>query len=392
MIDSETLLGLPEFQITGISRENKVVVLSLKYTGEARCPHCQSAKLRKKDRREREVRHEGFGTRRCLLRMAAYKWLCQECGKYFWDRFPGILPWQRATEPYRRYIFEQHWDGVCRSRLAGREQIGHATVERWFHYFLRREAAEFSGATCPRVLGIDEHFFTRKRGYATTFCDLGKHRVYDVVLGRSEAALESYLSKLKGREQVRIVCMDLSPTYRALARKWFPNALVVTDRFHVIRLVHQQFMAQMRAIDPAGAKNRGLVSLLRRHAAHLSEQQSRKLAEYFLAQPAIAALYEFREKLCSLLRNKGLNQKACRPLARQFLGHIEALRTSSFAAMRSLGETLDSWKEEIARMWRFSRSNGITEGFHTKMEALQRQAYGFRNFRNYRLRVQSMCR
>jgi transposase len=42
-------------------------------------------------------------------------------------------------------------------------------------------------------------------------------------------------------------------------------------------------------------------------------------------------------------------------------------------------------------MWRFTRNNGITEGFHTKMEVLQRQAYGFRNFANHRLRVKIMC-
>ena len=47
--------------------------------------------------------------------------------------------------------------------------------------------------------------------------------------------------------------------------------------------------------------------------------------------------------------------------------------------------------DEIARMWRFTRSNGITEGFHTKMEVLQRQAYGFRNFNNYRTRVKVLC-
>src|SRR4029079_16411038 len=88
---------------------------------------------------------------------------------------------------------------------------------------------------------IDEHFFSRKHGFATTFCDLAKHKVYDVVLGSSEAALEAYLSKLKGKEQVTIVCMDLSSSYRALARKHFPNAVIVADRFHVIRLIHQQF-------------------------------------------------------------------------------------------------------------------------------------------------------
>ncbi len=42
-------------------------------------------------------------------------------------------------------------------------------------------------------------------------------------------------------------------------------------------------------------------------------------------------------------------------------------------------------------MWRFTRNNGITESFHTKMEVLQRQAYCFRNFQNYRLRVRVMC-
>jgi len=42
-------------------------------------------------------------------------------------------------------------------------------------------------------------------------------------------------------------------------------------------------------------------------------------------------------------------------------------------------------------MWRFTSNNGITAGFHNKMEVLQRQAYGFRNFQDYRLRVKMLC-
>jgi transposase len=57
----------------------------------------------------------------------------------------------------------------------------------------------------------------------------------------------------------------------------------------------------------------------------------------------------------------------------------------------TLSETLQSWAAEIATMWRFTKNNGITEAFHTKMEVLQRQAYGFRNFNHYRLRVRIMC-
>lgn len=59
--------------------------------------------------------------------------------------------------------------------------------------------------------------------------------------------------------------------------------------------------------------------------------------------------------------------------------------------LKRLAKTLTSWHEEIARMWRFTKSNGITEGFHRKMNNIQRNAYGFRNFENYRLRVRVLC-
>jgi transposase len=391
LTDSEVYIGLPDFKITEARREAAGVTVFARYTGQILCPHCGSAELRLKDTYQRRVRHEGFGSRHCMLVIEAHKWLCRGCGKYFRQQFPGVLRHQRASEPFRRYIFQQHWDGINRSRLGERESIGHATVERYFQYFLGRKAAELEGATCPRVLGIDEHFFSRKHGFATTFCDLAKHKVYDVVLGRSEAALEAYLSKLKGKEQVRIVCMDLSSSYRALARKHFPNAVIVADRFHVIRLIHQQFFAVWRTLDPNGSHNRGLISLLRRRAKNLSLEQSQKLARYFEQNEAVAILYEFREQLCGLLSIKHRTAKACRPLAAHFLHRIRALRSSPFAPLASLGDTLNSWKDEIGRMWRFTRSNGITEGFHTKMEVLQRQAYGFRNFRNYQLRVVVMC-
>jgi transposase len=42
-------------------------------------------------------------------------------------------------------------------------------------------------------MGIDEHFFSRKNGYATTISDLKNHKVFDVVLGRSELSLRAYL-------------------------------------------------------------------------------------------------------------------------------------------------------------------------------------------------------
>ncbi len=70
---------------------------------------------------------------------------------------------------------------------------------------------------------------------------------------------------------------------------------------------------------------------------------------------------------------------------------VSQLHRADFEEAQILGKTLAAWMDEIARMWRFTRNNGITEGFHRKMKLIQRRAYGFRNFNNYRLRVIAQC-
>ena len=391
MSDSELLLGLPQYEITGMERRDGSVLISARYTGPVTCPKCGGERFRIKETYQRTVRHENFGTRPVRLCLEGRKRRCLDCGRHFRQQFPGLLKWQQATEAFRRMIFVDHWDGISRSRLSRREGIGSATVERHFQHFLQRLAAERSGAPCPRVLGIDEHFFSRRAGYATTFCDLKNHSVYDVVLGRSEAALESYLVKLVGKDLVQVVCMDLSATYRSLVRKYLPYARIVADRFHVIRLINHHFLACWRELDPVGSKRRGLVSLMRRHRHHLSPEQMARLEAYFAEHPVLGIVYRFKQRLCYLLLKKHRTRKQCEKLVPRLLRSIAQLRQAGLPQLVQLGDTLYSWREEIAAMWRFTRNNGITEGFHTKMEVLQRQAYGFRNFDNYRLRVKVMC-
>jgi len=275
-------------------------------------------------------------------------------------------------------VFQQHLDGINRSCLGKRKGIGAATVQRYFLRRLQRRARQDHPPVCPQVLGIDEHFFTRRKGYATTFCDLKNHRIYDVTLGRSEAALEAYFLRLEGKDQVRIVCMDLAVVYRSIVKKQFPRALIVADRFHVIRLINHHFLACWRELDPVGSKNRGLISLMRRHRHNLKPEQKIRLLAYLAERPALDVIYRFKQRLCYLLLKKHKTRQQCQNLIPRFLRIV-------------LGDTPQSWSEEIARMWRFTRSNGITEGFHNKMETISRQAYGFRNFENYRQRVQVLC-
>lgn len=392
MIESEIVLNLPDLQITRINKAGGKVIIEACYTGNPACPWCgNTERLRNKGPGIRKVRHEDWGMRPVLLHIELHKWWCPECQRSHHDRVPGILPFQRASEAFRRSIFEQHLDGINRSRLGRREGIGAATVQRYFEHGLRRQFSEWHAPVCPAVLGIDEHFFTRRQGYATTFCDLKNHKVYDVVLGRSEASLERYLQRLQGKAGVRVICMDLSAVYRSVARTHFPQAIIVADRFHVIRLINHHFLACWRDIDPAGAKNRALLSLMRRHRKNLTPYQRERLDAYLALHPVLEVLCTFKQRLCSLLLVRHRTRRQCRKLIPRFLKAVYRLRTSGLVQLVTLGETLHSWREEIAAMWRFTRNNGITEGFHTKMEMISRQAFGFRNFENHRQRVKVLC-
>jgi transposase len=264
-------------------------------------------------------------------------------------------------------------------------------VERWFHDFLERKVAETKNTPCPQVMGIDEHFFTKKAGYATTICNLRNHKVYDITLGRSEKALDGYFARLKGKDKVQVVVMDLSATYRNIVRLHFPNAKIVSDRFHVIRLVNYHFLKVWADIDPVGRKNRGLLSLMRRHKWNLAKDQVANLYRYLEGFPGLKAIYDFKQDLTGLLLTKKQTQYQCRRLIPIFLDYIEKLKDSMLDSLITLGKTLESWREEVVRMFRFTKNNGIVEGFHNKMETISRRAYGFKNFENYRLRVRALC-
>jgi transposase len=391
MPQESRILGLPGYDIQKMEGRGRIIV-EARHDGPPRCPFCQGQQVRTKGRFTRRVRHTNCGLQQCWLALEARKYQCRSCGRYFNQRFPGIGRWRRSTEPFRYQVFRDHHQGICSKTLAEREGLGSATVERWSQDFLKRKVSERSSERCPRILGIDEQFFTRRLGFATTLCDLEHHKVYDVVLGRSEAALEGYFKRLRGKDQVRVVCMDLSGTYRAVVRKHFPRAVIVADRFHVIRLVNHQFLMVWRQLDAVGSKNRGLVSLMRRHENRLSQDQRQRLQAYLQTHPALAAVYAFKQRLTGLLCMKTCTLRTCRKrLIPLFMDFLHQLQSCGLQALEQLARTLGSWREEIARMWRFTKNNGITEGFHNKMEMIKRRAFGFRNFQNYRLRVRALC-
>lgn len=185
---------------------------------------------------------------------------------------------KRISENAKDEIIDKYLDGATNKKISKRLRVSQSTVERVIHERFEIKVKEQLSYECPSIIGIDEHKSSKQafgkhktrsvlpegreqrgfceakpservqhtihKGYkfATTIADLTHHRVYDVIEGKSRNLVESKLMSYKGRDRVKVVCMDLSSSYRSIVRRCFPKAKIVADRFHVIRLVLYHFM------------------------------------------------------------------------------------------------------------------------------------------------------
>ena len=143
-------------------------------------------------------------------------------------------------------------------------------------------------------------------------------------------------------------------------------------------------------LDPEGRKSKGLISMMRRHEwSKFNPKSKERLVQYLESNPALRVIYEFKQELMRLILSRVSGRKQAEPLVIKLLEMIGQLRESKFGPLVTLGNTFFDWQVEIARMWRFSKTNSITEGLHRRMDEILNRAYGMRNFNNFRIRVKA---
>jgi transposase len=302
-------IGLPDYEVLEYDDKRSRTLIKVATKLAPACPRCGSKRLHSKGRYERRVRHlPAFGIDSEVL-VQTRRYRCLDCERHFVPSLPGIRPWYRFSEPYRERLYEDHHHGICASVLARRERISAPTVSRTYAAFTERKARERRRQECPPVLGIDEHSLHRNGTFVTTFCDLRRHKVFDVVEGRSAREMIGYLRGLKGRHKVRVICIDLSNAYRDLVRKWFPNAILVADRFHVVRIAMHHFTELAR--ERTGIRyDRAFLRLFRTRPDRLSDNQKERLQALLKRHPILRPFYEKMCEICDLLSLRSMVLRA----------------------------------------------------------------------------------
>jgi transposase len=90
------------------------------------------------------------------------------------------------------------------------------------------------------TIGVDEIYVGRKR-YKTVVRDLQTGAVLHVADGRGADALKPFGRRLHSADaRVKAIAMDMAAGYAAWAQEDIPDAVIVYDHFHLIKLMNDK--------------------------------------------------------------------------------------------------------------------------------------------------------
>lgn len=360
------------------------------------CPKCATLSTTIYDHVFVTIRDEPIRNKSIILRIKKRRFFCKKCKLPFREPVRGITKGFRTTQRYRRYIRWCATNFMDLKRVVSKCKCSNWLVYKAFYEQLELEVRKLR-YPWPTTIGIDEHSFIRnvghsRREFVTIFVDYNNKRIREVVYGKSKGDLiESRVMDVEGRKNVKNVITDLSPTFRSFAYDYFPNARVIADKFHVIKLLHPAIHKYRREIINSHELNphrrNPVARMLIKYGKKLKYYKRNALKRFLLLSPELSEIYQFKERLYAFYRIKSYN------LARDVLQKMtDDLAHSNVPELKTFRKTLMSWRYEILNYFQTRLTNGRTEGFNRKAKLIQRCAYGFRNFENYRLKLIYSCR
>ena len=382
---------LPELELVRFSRFGpKSLRLKVRKTSDFEvCPRCASKCSTIYDHRLVRVSDEPIRGRRVTLEIVKRRFQCKGCAKVFMEPVSGISKGKRFTQRFKRHLL---W---CCERFTDLKAVKrHVGCSYGFLYSALYEQLELNRRKhvypWPKVIGIDEHSFKKNRDFghmefATVLVDHRNKRVFEMVEGKSKAALSLQTDHLKQRENVSWVTMDLSSTFRSFAKDKFPNAKIVADKFHVVRLLDNH-INRMRKKITGDRRKLPVRKLLLKNSHDLDFWKRSLIYKWLESYPELREVYSFKQALHKLYRTRGYNKAR-----RAFLKMVTAMGYSKLKQIQTLRKTLIKWQHEILNYFKTRLTNARVEGFNNKAKLIKRRAYGYRSFKNYRLRVLNAC-
>jgi len=387
----EELLDLPELRIVEQRLTPREVFIVLESREPMRpCPCCAQLCPPTGERpRTRTLKDLPLLQRFTRLVVRIRRFRCRSCRLRFWEKPSMLEGHRRWTQRLYEQVRAELLHGTPTKELARRYGVARRTVFRWTFERGRGGRPRQLGP----VMGMDEFSVKKGHVYDTHIVDLHRHRTITVLEGRSKDAVVAWLRShtAEALATVEVVVTDMSSVYAAAVREVFGEHVLVIDRFHVINLAVEALeevrRVMQKQLSPEEAKQ-----LKKMRRLWLKPARDLTLEQWLARLTWLERFPQFKEILQWVQELRGWFDRRYPKPARAALERLIAkARSSETEGLQQMAGTLLRWKESLLNFMRHRFTNGMVEGFNTKIKLIQRMAYGLRNPNNRRKRIQAWC-
>lgn len=372
------ILNLPRWNVTAV-KENAHdyrVEATVPEETPGYCGKCGSmfAKVYKHGTRQQLVHDLPAHGKRVGILLTRTRYRCQECGQTFLQQLTEVDDGKQMTSRLIRHIEQESLKRTFTS-VAGEVGVDEKTVRNLFAAYVERLDKTVRFET-PERMGVDEVHLLKKPRFVMT--NLTEKTIIAVLAERTKRAVLAHMKAMPDRERVKVVTMDMWRAYADAARDSFPNATVVVDKFHVVRMAS----AAMEVIRKA--QRGSLEAKFRRRLMHdrfillrrprdLDDEQRATMAGWFEQFPTLKEAYRLKEAFYDIW---DVPKKA------DALAAYEAWERSItdrelLTAFRPLLTAMLNWRTEIFAFWDYRHTNALTEALNGIAKGVERAGRGY---------------
>jgi transposase len=311
--------------------------------------------------------------KRVSIRVVRQRYRCTACGRTFLEPLADMDEQHATTKRLVSYI---HREALRRTFVSVADEVGLAesTVRRIFAEHAHALEAAHQVVT-PEWLGIDEiHLGGKPRCVLT---NVRQRTVLDLLRDRHRSTVVAFLPRLPDRERVELVAMDMWRPYKEAVNAVLPNATIVVDKFHVLRLANAALervrKEHRRQLKPS--QRRRLMHdrfLLLKRQRDLTPQEQWILEGWALSFPLLAGAYAAKEAFYALweVPDRQAAKEAYGAWRRELPRELEP-------AFQDLTTALEHWENEVFAYFDHPITNAYTESLNSLIRLTNRVGRGY---------------
>lgn len=391
------LIGIKDKNITlnkVLKHKTHIEMIATLDYAPGNCNHCQGKQIKYDFQKPSKIPFLEVAGFPSLIRLKKRRFQCKNCRKVTVSETSLVQKNCQISEPLRQKVAQALVNRQALTHIAQDLAISTSTVHRKLKEFTFKE--DFS--RLPEILSIDE-FSYQKGKLAFIAQDFETKKIITILENRTQTTIRNHFFRYskEARNSVKVVTVDMSGSYIPMIPKLFPKAKMVIDRFHIVqhmsRALNHTRIQLMTQFDKKSLEYRALkyywksvlkdsrkLSLNSFRSRTFGETLTPKecLTEIFHLVPELKGYYDLYQLLLFHLQEKN---------ADYFFDLIEEALPHLNQTFKTALRTILHHKQHVINAIELPYSNAKLEATNKLIKDIKRNAFGFRNFDNFKKRI-----